>query len=110
MCDYRCPTCDGGFPASGDTDECPWCGETMDAKASTPSSQRDPLSSLPSDRFGLPEHGPRPRGFERGTRSSRPLFEDDGSNDLFDTVPPARRDRMERLSDRFADNGEEPDE
>jgi hypothetical protein len=28
MVDYRCPSCDGGFPAPADA--CPWCGETLD--------------------------------------------------------------------------------
>ena len=37
MTDYRCPSCDGGFPEPDD-DECPWCGEPMDgASASTTS-------------------------------------------------------------------------
>jgi len=46
MTDYRCPSCDGGFPADDHDDACPWCGEAMDA-ATPPASSFDPVP--PSD-------------------------------------------------------------
>ena len=35
MTDYRCPSCDGGFPESAASDGCPWCGESMDGARSS---------------------------------------------------------------------------
>lgn len=34
MTEYRCPSCDGGFPEPDD-DQCPWCAEAMDGSRSS---------------------------------------------------------------------------
>jgi len=61
MTDYRCPSCEGGFPEGAHDDACPWCGETMSG-----SSQSEAMWRLPIDpKDPNPRDPPEPEiGFE----------------------------------------------